>query len=129
MLHCRPFVSPIPPEANHMATATARKMSKSAFLTGFLKKIPQANPDVVNESWAKAGYAGSVSRSLVGKLRTDLGLSGNIRAIPERPWHPRANSHRSRTSRRRGTAMDSNPRITVVLSDELLCHLSKVAQE
>jgi hypothetical protein len=66
-----------------MATATAaRKMTKSAFLTGFLRKNPTANQDVVNEAWANAGYTGSVSRSLVGKLRTDLGLSGNVRSTP-----------------------------------------------
>jgi hypothetical protein len=67
-----------------MATATtARQMTKSAFLTGFLKKNPTANTDVVNEAWTKAGYTGSVSRSLVGKLRTDLGLSGNIGSKPK----------------------------------------------
>ena len=66
-----------------MATATtARKTTKSAFLTGFLQKNPTANQDVVNEAWMKAGYTGSVSRSLVGKLRTDLGLSGNTRTRP-----------------------------------------------
>lgn len=74
-----------------MATATAPKMTKSAFLTGFLKKNPTANPDVVNEAWAKAGYTGSVSRSLVGKLRTDLGLSGNILAKPT-TTKPKANT-------------------------------------
>ena len=73
-----------------MATATATKMSKSAFLTGFLKKNPTANPTAVNEAWARAGYAGSVSRSLVGRLRTDLGLSGNLRPTTKVPVAPPA---------------------------------------
>jgi hypothetical protein len=87
-----------------MATATAStKTTKSAFLTGFLQKNPTANQDVVNEAWMKAGYTGSVSRSLVGKLRTDLGLSGNTRTKPTttkpeaqtttKPTEPRAKRH------------------------------------
>jgi hypothetical protein len=67
---------------NSMATATAKKPTKTAFVTGFLKKHPQANPTAVNEAWAKAGHTGSVSPALVGRLRTDLGLSGNIRRTP-----------------------------------------------
>ena len=66
-----------------MATATATKMTKSAFLTDFLKKNPKANVTVVNEAWTKAGNDGSVSPSLVTKLRSDLGLSGNTRFTPK----------------------------------------------
>jgi hypothetical protein len=65
------------------ATATAKKMTKSAFLTGFLKKNPTANVTAVNEAWAKAGNDGSVSPALVGKLRSDLGLTGNTRSTPK----------------------------------------------
>jgi hypothetical protein len=62
-----------------METATATKTTKSAFLTGFLTKNPNANVTAVNQAWAKAGNPGTVSPSLVTKLRSDLGLSGNIR--------------------------------------------------
>jgi hypothetical protein len=66
-----------------MATATAsRKTTKSAFLTGFFKKNPTATFTAVNEAWTKAGNSGSVSPSLVGKLRSDLGLTGSIRSLP-----------------------------------------------
>jgi hypothetical protein len=75
-------MDPALPGVNSMATATAKKPTKTAFVTGFLKKHPQANPTAVNEAWAKAGHTGSVSPSLVGRLRTDLGLSGNIRRTP-----------------------------------------------
>jgi hypothetical protein len=75
-------MDPAHPGDGNVATVTAKTMSKSAFLTGFLKKNPRANPTAVNEAWAKAGYTGSVSRSLVGKLRTDLGLSGNVSREP-----------------------------------------------
>jgi hypothetical protein len=63
-----------------MATATATKTTKSAFLTGFFKKNPTANFTAVNEAWTKAGNSGAVSPSLVSKLRFELGLSGNIRS-------------------------------------------------
>jgi hypothetical protein len=66
-----------------MATATETKTTKTAFVTDFLKENPTANPDVVNEAWAKAGNDGSVSPSLVTKLRSDLGLAGNIRSTPK----------------------------------------------
>jgi hypothetical protein len=65
-----------------MATATATKTTRTAFLTGFLKKNPTANSTVVNGAWTKAGNPGKVSPSLVSKLRFDLGLSGNIRTTP-----------------------------------------------
>jgi hypothetical protein len=65
-----------------MATATATKTTKSAFLTAFLKKNPNANVTAVNQAWAKAGNPGTVSPSLVTKLRSDLGLSGNSRTTP-----------------------------------------------
>ena len=66
-----------------MATATATKTTKTAFVTDFLKENPTANPEVVNEAWAKAGNPGTVSPSLVSKLRFDLGLSGNIPTTPK----------------------------------------------
>ena len=102
-----------------MATATATKMTKSAFLTGFLRKNPTANPDVVNEAWAKAGNAGSVSRSLVGKLRTDLGLSGNVRRKP-RKTKPKAQTTTmptEPTSKRHGRDEGKSSFIKEVLFD------------
>jgi hypothetical protein len=65
-----------------MATATATKTTKTAFVTDFLKENPTAKTTVVNEVWTKAGNTGSVSPSLVSNLRTDLGLKGNIRSTP-----------------------------------------------
>jgi hypothetical protein len=65
-----------------MATATETKTTKTAFVTDFLKENPTANPAVVNHAWAKAGNDGTVSPSLVTKLRSDLGLSGNSRTTP-----------------------------------------------
>jgi hypothetical protein len=65
-----------------MATVKPRPISKTAFLTTFLRQNPRANPMLVNAAWAKAGHAGSVSPSLVGKLHSDLGLTRDRRSTP-----------------------------------------------
>jgi hypothetical protein len=63
-----------------MVAATDKKPSKTAFVTGHLQKNPKANSKAVNEAWRKAGHPGSVSPTLVSKLRSDLGLAGNLRS-------------------------------------------------
>jgi hypothetical protein len=68
-----------------MATAAARRASKTAFLTGFFKRNPTANSTAVNQAWAKAGNPGKVSPSLVSKLRSGLGLAGNTRTTTRTP--------------------------------------------
>jgi hypothetical protein len=62
-----------------MPAATDKAVSKTAFLKEFLEKNPKATTALVNEAWTKAGNPGKVSQTLVGKLRTQLGLAGNIR--------------------------------------------------
>jgi hypothetical protein len=44
-----------------------------------LTKDRQANHEVVNRAWTEAGHAGTISESLVGKLRSELGLTGQPR--------------------------------------------------
>lgn len=63
-----------------MATATHEKVNKTVFLRDFLGKNPKANSRIVNEAWATSGNAGTVSPTLVSKLRSELGLSGDIRS-------------------------------------------------
>jgi hypothetical protein len=64
-----------------MATATrTRDQGKTAFLKEFLLDNPTANPTAANEAWVEAGMPGTVSASLVNKLRSKLKLTGNLRA-------------------------------------------------
>ena len=64
-----------------MATATTTPSKlKSAFIKEFLFDNPKANPPAVNAAWTAAGMEGKISDSLVNKLRSELGLSGNLRA-------------------------------------------------
>ena len=62
-----------------MATAT-RDQGKTGFVTEFLRSNPQGNVQAVNEAWTKAGKDGSVGATLIQKLRSEMGLVGNLRA-------------------------------------------------
>lgn len=55
-----------------------KSQGKSDFLKEYLTANPKSNPAAVNEAWTKAGMVGSISTSLVNKLRTEMGLTGNL---------------------------------------------------
>ena len=62
-----------------MPTATAtRSQGKTGFVKEFLNDNPQANTRAVNEAWAAAGFEGTIGPTLVTKMRSELGLTGNI---------------------------------------------------
>jgi hypothetical protein len=63
-----------------MASEVGRDQGKSTFVRDVLTKDRQANHEAVNRAWTEAGHAGTISESLVGKLRSQLGLTG-----PPRP--------------------------------------------
>ena len=62
-----------------MASEVGRDQGKSAFVRDVLTKDRQANHEAVNRAWTEAGHAGTISESLVGKLRSELGLTGQPR--------------------------------------------------
>ena len=59
-----------------MAAARTRSEGKTSFVKQVLFDNPNATRSTVNEAWRKAGMTGSISSSLVGKLRAELGLTG-----------------------------------------------------
>ena len=61
-----------------MATVT-RDQGKTGFVTEFLRSNPQGNVQAVNEAWTKAGKDGSIGPTLIPKLRSEMGLTGNLR--------------------------------------------------
>jgi hypothetical protein len=65
-----------------MPTAVARDQGKSAFVKQVLFEDQYANAAKINELWAAEGRDGSISTSLVNKLRSDLELTGNLRGRP-----------------------------------------------
>lgn len=63
-----------------MATTATRSQGKTGFVKEYLNDHPTANPKAVNDAWIKAGMEGSISASLVNKLRAHLGYTGNLRS-------------------------------------------------
>ena len=59
-----------------MATAKGKDEGKSMFLKDYLAGHPDAGPGSIVAAWREAGNAGTISGSLVSKVRKDLGLTG-----------------------------------------------------
>jgi hypothetical protein len=62
-----------------VATAT-KSQSKTGFVKRFLSNNPQGNVKAVNEAWAAAKMKGAIGATLINAMRSELGLSGNLRA-------------------------------------------------
>jgi hypothetical protein len=62
-----------------MATAT-KSENKTDFVKNFLSDNPQGNVKAVNEAWAAAGMNGTIGSTLIYKMRSEMGLSGNLPA-------------------------------------------------
>jgi hypothetical protein len=107
------------------AAKTSKTVSapgKRMFVKEFLNDHPQGNFAAVNEAWRAAGFAGTISKTVVDKMRAALGLTGNLR-------RRRGKSKTSTTGKKRGrprkvtTAMvslqprGSNGDRTLVLND------------
>jgi hypothetical protein len=57
-------------------------LGKTGFLKEFLNDYPQANSRAVNQAWAAAGFEGTISPTLVTRMRSEMGLTGNIPKAP-----------------------------------------------
>jgi hypothetical protein len=55
-----------------------RSVGKTGFVKEYLNDNPRANARAVNAAWAAAGFEGTISPTLVTKLRSEMGLTGNI---------------------------------------------------
>jgi hypothetical protein len=62
-----------------MASEVGRDEGKSAFVGDVLTKDNQANTEAVNLAWTEAGHEGTISESLVNKIRSRMGLTGQQR--------------------------------------------------
>ena len=58
----------------------AADQGKSSFVREVLGRDPEANEQAVNEAWTEAGNEGTISGSLVSKIRSNLGLTGSGRS-------------------------------------------------
>jgi hypothetical protein len=59
-----------------MATVKGKTEGKSMFLKEYLVDHPDAGKEAIATAWREAGNEGTISTSLIGKVRKDLGLTG-----------------------------------------------------
>jgi hypothetical protein len=83
-----------------------RDQGKSSFIKELLVDHPQANADAVNKAWKKAGMKDTISVSLVNKLRSKLGLAGNLQKGPKPGRKTAATGKAAPATRRRPVDRD-----------------------
>ena len=59
-----------------MATVKQKNEGKSMFLKEYFVDHPDAGKEAIDAAWRAAGNEGTISTSLIGKVRKDLGLTG-----------------------------------------------------
>jgi len=69
---------------------------KSSFVRELLGRAPEADEEVVNQAWRKAGNQGSISGSLIYKIRSGLGLTGKGRTSGEVAERPKAKAPKAK---------------------------------
>ena len=62
-----------------MATSDFVSQGKTPFVEAYFESHPDGTLETVNDAWSAAGNSGTLSESLVGKVRARLGLTGKKR--------------------------------------------------
>ncbi|QEH32598.1 hypothetical protein OJF2_10770 [Aquisphaera giovannonii] len=94
-----------------MAVTRTRNQGKTAFVKEQLNLNPTANVKAVNDAWSRAGMEGSISGTLVNKMRAALGLTGNIsRGARKAKRSAAVGATGKHPGRRRGLAAAANGR-------------------
>jgi hypothetical protein len=84
-----------------MPAPASKNLGKTSFVKELLFDNPQANPTAVNEAWTAAGMGGTISPTLVNKVRAELGLTGNLRGRASKTESV-ANSKRAKREKKHG---------------------------
>ena len=100
-----------------MATAT-RDQGKTSFVKEFLGDHPQGNVQAVNEAWTKAGKDGSIGATLIQKVRSQMGLSGNLRAMSK----PKAATKGKKAATKKPKTVTATPGKTMFVKEFLNDH-------
>ena len=72
-------------QGDYSVPTATKSQGKTGFVKHFLNANPKGNTKAVNEAWAAAGMSGTIGSTLVNKLRSQLGLTGNLRATSKQP--------------------------------------------
>jgi hypothetical protein len=73
-----------------MAKGAVVNQGKRAFVEKYFGSNPGGNLESVNQAWTAAGNEGTVSESLVDKVRSSLGLTGRKTVEKPKPVEPPA---------------------------------------
>jgi hypothetical protein len=84
-----------------VTTATAPE-GKTDFVKNVLANNDRANTKAVNDAWKAAGREGQISPTLVNKLRSALGLAGNLRSKNKKKTEPATTAKSAYTGKKRG---------------------------
>ena len=63
-----------------MVPVATKTQGKTGFVKKFLSANPQGNVKAVNEAWKAAKMKGAIGATLINKTRSEMGLTGNLRA-------------------------------------------------
>jgi hypothetical protein len=69
-------------QGDYVVAVATKSQNKTGFVKKFLSTNPQGNVKAVNEAWAAARMKGTIGATLINKIRSEMGLSGNLRAKP-----------------------------------------------
>lgn len=67
-----------------MAKRKPRNQGKTEFVERFLRENPLGNVSAVVDAWKASGKSGTISGTLISKMRSHLGLTGNLRGRPRK---------------------------------------------
>src|SRR5512135_1818344 len=95
--------------------ATGKAEGKSGFLQEYLVKHPDTAKEAIDAAWQKAGHEGTISTSLISKVRRDLAQS--VKGAPKKSWPREAKEERpaaeAKASRNPVTASPAAPEASV----------------
>jgi len=103
-------------EIHSMATVATKKAGKTQFVKEVLGKNARANATAVNLAWKAEGRDGTISATLVNKLRSTLGLAGNLRSRPKKKNDQPSSEKLPYTGKKRGRKPKNPATAGLVLS-------------
>jgi hypothetical protein len=98
------------PKSDTKMSKTASTPGKTMFAKEFLNDHPQSNVDAVNDAWKAAGFDGTISDTLVNKMRATLGLTGNLRGNTQKSKTSVTGRKRAKPRKETTAAVNERPR-------------------
>ena len=107
------------PKSGTKMSNVASTPGKSMFVKEFLNDHPQSNVAAVNKAWKVAGFNGTISKTVVFKVKSSLGLAGNLRGNTKKSKTSATRKNRVTPRKETTAAVNVQPRLnrSTVLDD------------